>query len=136
MPISAPQNALAVHIGSGAVLLQFDTVSNASYYEVWVSTAIDGVYSLYNGSKHYNNNIILYNVPIGINAYIKIKAVDSSGNKSSATQVVRGQINKLTKTFTVKAIRGSVIPANSIFAVPDSTGRLIAIQADEQINVL
>lgn len=137
--IGPPGNPLVVHIGQGALLFQWDATTQAvKEYQVQASLSLASGYRdfwVFPGGNSSSGGMA-YNVPIGITAYFKIRAVHVTGLASSYVQVKRGLLAYPTFDMQVTAINGTVIPANSIFAaVVGSRNGLVAFRTDSEINI-
>ncbi|MCP4137980.1 MAG: hypothetical protein GY754_43860 [bacterium] len=88
--IDAPANVSASDGTSTAwVIVNWSTVSNADYYEVWRSESQYGSYSLVNGQGHFTR----YNDSAAtecVKYYYKIKAVSTSNQKSDFSNIDSG----------------------------------------------
>lgn len=129
--IADPTNPLAVHMGQGAVLLgwQHATPTLVQYYEIFASGSLNGVYTPYQRSRFTAMRGLVNNVPLGINAFFRIRAVGVNGAVSNLVQVKLGKLARISAGFKVRGIAGSRIPINSTFTTIDpSTGLAIAIR--------
>lgn len=135
-PPLEPSNPLAAHIGNGTVLLSW-TETNASlvdHYQVWASE--DAVnYFQYMNAEFQGDRAMIHNVPIGITAYLKIRAIGIDGRISNFVDFQAATIQKPSKQFMIRAIDGSLIRQGAVFSVLDMSGRIVAIQAVADIPI-
>lgn len=132
---AAPTNAVAAHIGQGAVVVAFDPPAGpVNYYEIFASENLAGPYVRYMNGIFTVPRGVLHNIPIGVIAYLQVRAVNDDGAGPFA-QIYKGTVSKPTVLMNVTSIKGSRIPKGAIFAVPDTAGRIIAFSADEQVDI-
>lgn len=133
-----PQDVLAAHIGSGAIMLTWVEPNPGwppDYYEVWASNSLAGTYYLYMNGKFAVTRGVVFNVPVGTTAYFKVRACTNEGGTSDFAQAMVAIINKPTIQVSVTAIEGTIIPSGAIFTIQDEGGRLVALSADSLITV-
>lgn len=132
-----PLNPLAVHIGQGALLAQWDaplTGTKIDHYEVWAALSENGSYQQLTDADTEDTTTVIHNMPIGSTLYFKVRSVSPGGKKSSFTQAKLGVLSRPSLNVDATCVEGSTIPSGSIFTAKDSNGRLVAIQADAQID--
>lgn len=133
---AAPTNALAVHIGQGAVALAWEpSVDEVRHYEVWASSNLAGPYFKYMNSIFNEPRGVVFNVPVGSTAYFRVRALGVDGNYSSFEQAYRGVLQYPQASMSVEAIAGSIIPEGAVFGVADTAGRLVAYSASDDILI-
>lgn len=134
--VSPPLNALAVHTGSGGVIVAFDYPSELSihHYEVLVSDSISGDYIKWGRSEFIYSPAVLNNLPLGVTGYIRVRAVSNGGLFSDWTQAKRGVPLYPSVQMECVAPSGSIIEAGSIFtAKSKNNDRLLAFQTNDEI---
>lgn len=135
--LAPPENVLAAHIGSGAVMLTWEEPADTppDYYEVWGADALNGTYYLYMNGKFTTPRGIVYNVPVGLTVFFKVRAYNSVLGYSDFVQAQAALLQRPLVAISVTSIEGSIIPSGAIFSVQDDGGRLVAVSADSQITV-
>lgn len=135
--IADPVAPLAVHLGQGVVLFGFDHPNPAlvNYYEVLAASSLNGVYSSYLNGRFQQRRGVVRNVPLGVTAYFRIRAIGKNGAISAAIQVKKGKV--ITPTLVnlkVRGIAGSIIPKDATFSSIDKeTGFLVLMRAHNEI---
>jgi len=135
--LAPPENVLAAHIGSGAVMLTWEepAVTPPNYYEVWGADALNGTYYLYMNGRFTLPRGIVYNVPVGLTVFFKVRSCNAAGLFSDFVQAQAALLQQPFVTISVTAIEGSIIPSGAIFSIQDDGGRLVAVSANSQITV-
>jgi hypothetical protein len=134
--IDPPTNAYGAHIGSGNVLVTFTEpdADNLDYYEVLVSESVSGDYVIVGRNKFTAAPILMNNIPLGVTAFIRLRAVSQGGAESTWTQVKRAIFHKPATMMRCIAPSGSVIPEGARFACQSrERDRLIAFEANEEV---
>lgn len=135
--IAAPTVPLAVHIGQGSVMVQWQHVDPATVerYELFGSDSLTGQYEKVQGGDFFQLHGMLHNVPLSSTIYLKVRAVGKNGAVSTFTQVKLGKFSPLDVWMRCKAIQGSTIPKDAQFSsVDQQTGQLIVIRAKDIIS--
>lgn len=140
--IEDPTNPLTVHLAQGTLLFTWDHPSpeRVRRYELTASALLNGTYFPYQrgnfpGGLHGRRGVV-NNVPLGITAYFRLRAVGINGAFSSYVQVKLGKLNSITAPFKVRGIVGSQIPAGGTFTSLDQeTGQAIAIRTLSLITI-
>ena len=118
------------------MLVSFDPpAGDVDYYEIYGSDELNGTYVKYMTGHFIVPRGVLYNVPVSGEVYMRVRAVNEDG-VGPFTQLYNGIISKPTTLMNVTAIYGSQIPEDSIFAVPDNAGRIIAYKASQDIEIV
>lgn len=136
--VAAPTDAYGVHLGQGTVLMQWKHAAptHVDYYELLASDSPSGPFGKYQQGEFRNLRGVVNNVPLGIQAYFRLRAVGKNQTVSSDVPVRQGKLDKPIFAFEVRGIAGSIIPKDSIFTVHDkSTGLLMAIAAVSDIVI-
>ncbi len=136
--LAPPENVLAVHIGSGAVMLTWEEPADTQqpdYYEVWGCSSLNGTYYLYMNGKFTIKRGVVYNVPVGITAFFRVRSRNAAGLVSDFVQAQAALAQQPLVAMSVTSIEGSIIPSGAIFSIQDDGGRLIAVSANSQITV-
>lgn len=134
--VNPPTDVLAVHVGQGSVLFQWTEPSNAvKRYEVYASIAENSGYEeVYQFSPGRGG--ILPNVPLGINAYFRVRSVHPDGAESSFAQAKLGQLATPNFNMDITGISGSTIANGAIFtALHPETQTLIGFKALADIEI-
>jgi hypothetical protein len=136
--ISAPTDAYGVHLSQGTVIMHWKhaTPDKVAYYELFAAASSAGPFFKYQQGEFLATRGVVNNVPLGISAYFKVRAIGKNGAVSSFINVKQGKIAKPSFAFNVTGIVGSTIPKDAIFTSIDThTGLLIAIKADFPITI-
>jgi len=139
--IADPTDAYGVHLGQGAVLIQWQhpTHELVAHYEVLASSLLAGPYVPYHRGESLLRHVIVENIPMGAPpffAYFKVRAYSIDGAVSNLVQVKQGCLEKPLVTLAVTGIVGSQIPKDAIFtSVDKETGLLIALACNDLIVI-
>lgn len=137
--LTAPQNAFAYHLGQGAVLITWEAPTDGTpdYYEVYTALQSAGPYSKQQMGEFTGLRGVVFNVPIGVNVYFRVRAAKNTGATGPFVQVKQGKVQQQTVTMSIRAIEGSIIQANALFSMLDPvSGRMVVVKAPEEIEVV
>lgn len=129
--ISPPKNALAVHIGQGSVLVQWDEPDFGvpGTYEFAVSFNQTTWYNWRNmqlGAK----SATLTGLPVARDIYVRMRAISTGNTPSDYTDVAQGKLQQPQVRMSVRSVKFSVIQANAVFAAYRAdTNTLVAFRA-------
>lgn len=134
---SQPVNPLAVHIGNGAMLVTWGEplTGQASSYEVWASSSLNGNYYKFSNGEFNLTHGLLNNLPVQATIYLKIRAKSPNGQYSPYAQFRPGRVNYPTVKMKVKSVSGSIISSGAIFSKQISGSRLLALKALSEISI-
>jgi len=130
--------AYGVHLSQGTVLMhwQHPAPAEVSYYELFAADNIDGPYFKYQQGEFTTTRGQVTNVPLGISAYFRLRAVGKNGAVSSMIPVQQGRVEKPLVQMNVTGIVGSIIPNGAIFTdLDEHVGRLVAVAAAGLITI-
>lgn len=131
-----PTSPIAVHIGQGAVLFNWEAPigCNVEYYEISGCSTYGGSYFILE-TNIADTKCIISGLPMGNSMFFRIKSVHASGLESSDAQVKLGLLQNSYVTMTVRSIAGSSIPEGSVFTSYDSSGAIISFSAQGHISI-
>ncbi len=135
--MNAPTNPIAACLGNGLLFIKFvpPLIDPVGSYEIQVAKTEDGIYHPYFNVKFATRFGYISGFPmLGIDIFLQLRAVSPDNIPSDWVQVARGQLLKPTTTFHCKCLRGSIIPAGAVFAMPSGAGRLVAVASVNEIR--
>lgn len=134
---SPPITPLAVMLGNGVLCIHWQppTAGTVLNYEVQLAMAIDGPYAPFNQQYFYINTALISGLPMcSLNVYAQVRANFTDNTSSDWVQAKLGVVQRPTIQMACQSIRGSKIPAGSVFTVPHASDRLVGFAAVDDVN--